>query len=251
MAPFLLITDLDNTLVGDDSALQELNSVLQPHRQQYGTQLVYSTGRSLTSYRQLASQKPLLPPDILVSAVGTEIYYSDRDTPDPLWSEKLSQGWDREQIVAAAAHFSDLTPQPDSEQRPFKVSYYLTEQAAEEVIPQLQAMLHDRDLNIQFIYSGGKDFDVLPAHANKGNAMTFVRQQLGVDPSRTIACGDSGNDLALFVDREERGIVVGNAMPELLMWHHANPNPNRYLATGRCAGGILEGLRHFGFLPQS
>ena len=246
--PFLFITDLDNTLVGDDDAMAELNRQLEQHRQQYGTKIVYSTGRSLTSYRHLRQEKSMLEPDLLVAAVGTEIYLSGGDTPDPAWSEKLSQGWDRDTVVATAAHFADLTAQPESEQRPFKVSYFVTEEAAVEVVPQLEASLHDRGLDVQVIFSGGQDLDVLPRQANKGMAMTFVRQHFDIEPARTIACGDSGNDLALFVDRAEFGIIVGNARLELLQWHQAHPQPNRYLASAACAAGILEGLRHFGFL---
>lgn len=246
--PFLLITDLDNTLVGDDAAMADLSRQLEQHRQQYGTRIVYSTGRSLTSYRHLTSEKSMLQPDILVSAVGTEIYHAAEGEPDPTWSAKLSEGWDRDAVVSTAAHFADLAPQSDTEQRPFKVSYFLTEQAAVEVVPRLKELLHDRGLDTQVIFSGGIDLDILPRHANKGMAMTFVRQTLGVAATDTIACGDSGNDLALFVDREEYGVIVGNARPELLEWHHANPSPNRYLATAYCAGGMLEGLKHFGFL---
>ncbi len=247
MNPFLFVTDLDNTLVGDDAAMAELNRRLERHRNEYSTQIVYSTGRSLVLYRQLTTEKPLLEPDVLISGVGTEIYYGNSDTPDPVWAEKLSQRWDRDEVVACAAHFADLTPQPETEQRPFKVSYFLTEKAAVEVLPQLEEVLGDRGLDIQLIYSGSQDLDILPRQANKGMAMTFVRQNLGVDPTRTVACGDSGNDIALFASRPEYGIIVGNAMPELLQWHHANPNPNRYLARAHCAGGILEGLCHFGF----
>lgn len=248
VTPFLLVTDLDNTLVGDDRAMADLNRQLAEHRQQYGTQIVYSTGRSLSSYRQLTDEKILLEPDILVSAVGTEVYYRACGEPDSTWSAKLAYGWDRDQVIASAAHFADLTPQSDSEQRPFKASYFLTEQAAVEVIPQLESLLRDRGLDVQLVYSGGKDLDILPRQANKGMAMTFVRESLGVAPEQTIACGDSGNDLALFVDRAERGVIVGNARPELLQWHHANPNPNRYLAKSFCAAGVLEGLSYFGFL---
>ena len=248
MKPFLFVTDLDHTLVGNDRAMSDLNYQLEAHRQQYGTKIVYSTGRSLTSYRQLSTEKTLLQPDILICAVGTEIYHQGGDTPDPIWSQMLSQGWKREQIVNNAARFVDLTPQPDSEQRPFKVSYFLSEQAAIEVLPDLEALLAEQKLEVQVIYSGGKDLDLLPRQANKGMAMAFIRQYLEFDPLQTVACGDSGNDVALFRDRPERGIIVGNARPELLQWHQANPNRNRYLALAECAGGILEGLQHFGFL---
>jgi len=241
--PFLFITDLDHTLVGDDLAMADLNRQLEHHRQQFGTKIVYSTGRSPLLYQQLRTEKSLLEPDSLVLSVGTQIYHNG--TLDATWSAKLAQGWSRDGAIAAASHFTDLTPQPDSEQSDFKVSYYLTEQAAIAVLPQLAASLQARGIDAQVIFSGGKDLDILPRQANKGMAMTYVRQHLGFDPADTVACGDSGNDLALFVDRPERGIIVGNARPELLQWHHANPSSTRYLATAHCAAGILEGMRYF------
>jgi sucrose-6-phosphatase len=211
VSKFLLVTDLDHTLVGDDQALAELNQRMTKHRQEYGSLFVYATGRSPILYQELKDEKHLLDPDALIAAVGTEIYREGSSTPDAQWSEQLSQGWDREEIVATAAHFADLVPQADTEQRPFKVSYFLTEEAAEEVLPQLETLL-------------------------------------SIDPSRTVVCGDSGNDIALFQNGQERGIIVGNARSELLQWHLANPNPNRYMAKAHCAAGILEGLAHFGFL---
>ncbi|MCY7278450.1 MAG: HAD family hydrolase, partial [Phormidesmis sp. CAN_BIN44] len=56
MTQFLLVTDLDNTLVGDDRALDILNQRLTQCRQVNGVKLVYSTGRSLTSYQQLSTE---------------------------------------------------------------------------------------------------------------------------------------------------------------------------------------------------
>jgi len=41
--PFLFVTDLDNTLVGDDQALAELNRQLSQHRTEHGTKIVYAT----------------------------------------------------------------------------------------------------------------------------------------------------------------------------------------------------------------
>ncbi len=248
MAAFLLVTDLDHTLVGDDPAMAELNNQLDEHRRQHGTTIVYSTGRSLTSYRQLKAEKSMLDPDVLIVSVGTEIYLENRDSPDPSWAKVLSVDWNRDRVVAIADQFN-LTPQPTSEQRPFKISYFLAQAIAVELLPKLQALLDAQGVDAQLVYSGSKDLDILPRRANKGKAMTFLRKQLDIAPDRTVACGDSGNDLSMFCDRPERGIIVGNAMPELLTWHHTNPNANRYLAEKTCAGGILEGLHHFGFLP--
>lgn len=248
MSPFLFVTDLDNTLVGDDQALVELNRQLNQHRGEYGTKIVYATGRSPTLYRQLQAEKQLLEPDAFIAAVGTEIYLNGSDTPDPTWSERLSQAWNRDLVVATTAHFADLVPQPDSEQRPFKVSFFLTEAIAMEVLPQLESLLQERGLDTKLIYSTGQDLDILPRHSDKGLAMQFLRQQWGIEPEQTVVCGDSGNDIALFSVGEERGIIVGNASSELLQWHNANPAGYRHLAKASYAGGILEGLKHFGFL---
>lgn len=248
MAQFLFVTDLDNTLVGDDEALAILNQKLTDHRNDHGTKVVYSTGRSLTLYRELEAEKSLIPPDILVLSVGTEIYMAESTTPDPQWSTQLSAGWNRSEIVTIAEGFPDLTPQPASEQTPFKASYFLDESAAEAVLPKLEEALKVYGLEVQVIYSSGVDLDILPRTANKGAATAFLQQQLGLAADQTVVCGDSGNDLSLFRDVQSRGVIVGNARPELLDWHHANPSGDRYLAQAHCAGGILEGLHYFGFL---
>lgn len=248
MAPFLFVTDLDNTLVGNDAALTELNRRLAQHRQEHGTRIVYATGRSLSLYQQLKIEKELLEPDALVLSVGTVIYHQGSEVPDPGWSSKLSQNWDREQVTTVAASFTELTPQPASEQGTFKVSYYLAQAAAPTVLPQLEEQLKAQGLDIRLVYSSGQDLDVLPRHGNKGTATAFLRDNFGMLPARTVVCGDSGNDIALFEAGDGYGIIVGNAQPELLDWHQTNPSEYRYLASAHCAGGILEGLQALRFL---
>jgi sucrose-6F-phosphate phosphohydrolase len=242
----LLITDLDNTLVGDLAALNLLNDRLMQSRQQQETLLVYSTGRSLTSYRHLCSTVSLLPPDVLITAVGTEIYQGNGAHLHTQWSAHLKQSWDRTLVQEIAGHFIVLEPQPDSEQRPFKVSYFLDAAIADPVMTELSGALESQGLCCQLIYSGGKDLDILPQNADKGKAMQFVQTQFEIDDLHTVACGDSGNDIALF--RQNRGIIVGNAQPELLNWHYQNPASHRYLATAHFAAGILEGLAYFEML---
>ncbi|MBW4620417.1 MAG: sucrose-phosphate phosphatase [Cyanosarcina radialis HA8281-LM2] len=248
MQQFLFVTDLDNTLVGDDAALKELNSRLDRHRQEQATKIVYATGRSPTLYHQLSQEKQLLPPDALIASVGTEIYLNGHETPDPQWTERLAQKWDRDLVTSIAAHFADLVLQPETEQRPFKVSYYLSEEVAVEVLPRLELLLKERELDVKLIYSGGQDLDILPQLGDKGLAVKFLQQCWEIDPVQTVVCGDSGNDISLFSVGEERGIIVGNARPELRLWHDINPASSRYLANSNYAQGIIEGLMYFGFL---
>ena len=248
MNPFLFVTDLDNTLVGDDAALKQLNQKLAYHRQQYNSKIVYATGRSLYLYRLLAEAKSLLPPDALITAVGTEMYFDRQQSEyDPEWAEILAQGWDREEIVAIASQFEHLQSQPNSEQNPYKISYYLAEAVAEETIEQLSAALKEAGFNIKLIYSAGQDLDLLPKNGDKGLAVQFLRRKWNIAPERTIVCGDSGNDISMF-EGQEKGLIVANAKPELLQWYENNNSDSNYLAKSNCAGGIIEGLEHFSFI---
>ncbi len=248
MTPFLFVTDLDNTLVGDDGALKLLNERLSDHRQQYGTKIVYATGRSLFLYRQLASEKPLLPPDALITSVGTEIYLNhNKNNWCKQWAAVLSQGWNREAVVAIASKYGDLVPQSTTEQGKFKVSYYLTP-AAVEVVTKLKYEIAQNNLNIKVIYSGSTDLDLLPKQGDKGLAVKFLQQNWGIEDHFTVCCGDSGNDIALFSVESRRGIIVGNAKQELRQWYEDNLTDYLYLAKGDYAAGILEGLQHFNFL---
>lgn len=244
----LLVTDLDHTLVGDDRSLEQLNLVLDRYRQTYGTKIVYATGRSKTSYQELAIAKSLLTPDALIVSVGTEIYIETATHAEPAWVDHLSINWYRDRIVAIASRFADLEPQPPAEQRPFKVSYYLSASVAAAVVPQLQELLSQQDLDAEIIYSGSRDLDILPRGGDKGKAVQFLRQRWQIDPLETVVCGDSGNDISLFKYGEERGIIVGNAQSELRLWYELHPVNYHYLAVADCAGGILEGLRYFRFV---
>ena len=179
---------------------------------------------------------------------GTEMYFGDdRSEFDSEWAEILAQGWNREEIVEIASQFEHLQSQPNSEQNPFKISYYLAEAVAKETIAQLRSALNQRGYTVKLIYSAGQDLDLLPKNGDKGLAVKFLRQKWGIAPEQTIVCGDSGNDISMFRG-EEKGLIVGNAKPELLQWYRSNAGDNHYLANHPCAGGILEGLKHFNFL---
>ncbi len=250
MSKFLFVTDLDHTLIGDDQALEKLNQILQQHREEYETKIVYATGRSPELYQLLTTEKKMLVPDALVASVGTEIYYQIGTQSDQEWAEIISPGWNRTQIVEIGHSFQELTLQPELEQRPFKVSYFFTEKTGKEILPQLEKILRDRDLDVKLIYSGGAYLDILPRHADKGLAVQYLRRNWGIDPIRTVVCGDSGNDISMFNMGIERGIIVANVQPELRQWYNNNLAEHRYLAKSYCAGGIIEGLKYFGFIKN-
>nr|WP_254434445.1 sucrose-phosphate phosphatase [Dolichospermum sp. UHCC 0352] len=251
VAKFLFVTDLDQTLVGDDLALKKLNQWLSKQRRIDGTVICYTTGRSLPLYQQLIAQKELLEPDILVLATGTEIYYPGSETPDSEWTNKISLGWDREQVIEITSRFPCLVPQSPLEQTDFKVSYYTNTKGLSVTLPRLKAIWQNHGLAVQMIDAfGGAFLDILPESANKAASAVFVQQRLGFTNEQTVICGDSSNDLAMFENMLCPAIIVGNAQPEILEWHENSPPGNRYLAKSHFANGILEGLKYFGFYRE-
>jgi sucrose-6-phosphatase len=242
----LLVTDLDNTLVGDDEATAKLNQWLFHSREQ--VYLAYSTGRSYDSARRLMAERSLLEPDSWITAVGTEIY--TQQSLDPTWAGHLSADWDRKAVVALAEGCKALELQPEPDQGRWKVSFYLQNLAEAPTLGELQEQLNASRLSAQVIFSGSRDVDIVPITGNKGNATTYLRRKLNMLPEETLVCGDSGNDISLY-QQQERGVIVGNALPELLSWHAQAGQPHHYRARANYAWGILEALAHFQFLDRS
>ncbi len=238
---YLLVTDLDNTLVGDPESTLRLNRWIVQRRNRLA--LVYATGRSYPSARTLKKQADLLEPDYWITGVGSEIYYQNQ--LDRHWADQISQDWDWETVWSIAMGCAELTPQDSDNQNPWKASFSLAPSEAPWLIPKLQTLFHQANLPVQLIYSGNQHLDILPQESGKGLATNYVRQKLNITPQRTIACGDSGNDLTLF-EQPTLGVLVGNSQPDLLTWYNHHQSPRLYLAQAHYAAGIWEGLEAHG-----
>lgn len=237
MSHLLLATDLDGTLIGDDGATHRLNEIVEELRETKGLKLAYVTGRSPELFNELRKEKSLLMPDALVTAVGTEIYI-DGELIDE-WLHVAN--WDEVQIKDMLSRYSSLRLQPATEQRKFKLSYFLEDnyQLVENIRDQL------RDLPVNVVYSMSLYLDILPEGVNKGSALQFLADKWGIDTANVYACGDSGNDIDMLAS--SNAIVVGNAKDELLRWME-NHTENTYKAKGNFASGIIEGLEHYRIL---
>jgi sucrose-6-phosphatase len=240
---FLLITDLDDTLVGNDRATIKLNQKLLTVRE--NLYLIYATGRSSDFAKQLKVEKQLLEPDYWVTGVGTEIFNEEKK--DPVWADKLSQQWNRDAIVSVTRSFPDLIPQSLQEQNPFKISFCLNRPQNSSILKELQTELDRSNLIYKIIFSSNRDVDILPHNADKGLAISYLRERLQIPAELTLVCGDSGNDISLF-QQGTLGVIVSNARSELIDWYSSNKQPNLYLASSPYAEGILEGLRYFKLL---
>lgn len=237
---FLLVTDLDNTLVGDAQATLALNQKLATIRDRLC--LIYATGRSYKSARRLKHQEQLLEPDYWVTGVGTEIH--DQEKPDLAWASWLDENWNREAIAKLVQSFPELISQPNREQNPRKLSYFLRSTLAESILATLRLKLSQSSLPAHVIFSSNEDVDILPVRSDKGLAVSYLREKLQISPEVTIVCGDSGNDISLF-QHSMLGVIVRNAQPELLEWYQQHGQTSHYRAQSAYAWGIIEALFHF------
>ncbi len=236
----MLITDIDNTLVGDDDAMRRLFGLLEEHKQTLAWGV--ATGRSLELTIEVMTEYNFPTPDIMICSVGTEIYYGPDFRIDKGWQKHISWQWQAEAIKQALADLDYLVFQEAEGQRSHKISYYLEEK--EGRLQRVYDALERGKLRCQVIFSHGQFLDILPLRASKGKAIEYLIQKYAFSPRRLMVAGDSGND-ADMIDGRTRGLVVGNHSEEL---EHLRDRPNVYFSPESYAGGIIDGLRHYGFI---
>jgi sucrose-phosphate synthase len=188
---------------------------------------------------------PHLPrPDFIISDVGSEIYWPEGDNvyvKDCGFQDYITENWDRTRIMVVLNKFASLKFQEPDKQRPTKVSFY-TSSGFNLALVQ-KALLEVGSCNA--IFSHGEFLDILPERASKAHAIRFVSEKLGIATEAIATSGDSGNDRDML--SEYKGIVVGNYARDL---EDLRGHANVYFASASYAAGVLEGLRHYGFLPS-
>ena len=236
----LMITDIDNTLVGDDQSMRELFWLLRERRQDLAWGV--ATGRSLELTLDAMTIHNFPMPDILICSVGTEIYYGPDLRHDRSWQQHISYQWKAEAIKEALSSFEFLVFQEAEGQRSHKISYYLEEKGGR--LKAIQEVLKQNRLRCQTVYSHGQFLDILPIRASKGKAIDYIRYKFDFSPREVMVAGDSGNDEDM-ISSAARGLVVGNHSEEL---DKLRRKPNIYFSPETYAAGIIDGLKHYGFL---
>jgi sucrose-phosphate synthase len=244
----LLITDIDNTLLGDDEALDRLKEILRQNRSRMGFGV--ASGRALELITEVLEAHQLDEIDVVIAAVGTQIYYGRDLAPDKGWASHLRSRWYPDRIREALDKLPFLFLQKEGHtQQEFKISYDLDESIApEEALPQIHEALAQARAAHSLIFSHGVFVDILPYRASKGKAVRYLSGKWNVALERVATAGDSGNDADMLTG-QTAGIVVGNHDEELQNLKNARSG-RVYFAQAHCAGGIIEGLQHYGLIKQ-
>ena len=237
----LLIVDIDNTLIGDNESLEKLKEILKEQYEHLGFGI--ATGRDYQAARDVLEEYGVPVPDVMITSVGTEIYYGSEEYFDKGWSKYISRRWRSEKIKKALEAFDELELQGYAgSQRDHKISYNLKEGAsAEGLLDRVRSALEEHRCAVNLVFSHESLLDVLPYRASKGNAVKHVGWKWQIDFNRIITAGDSGNDRDMLIG-PMKGIVVSNheeSMGEL------KSSRKIYFAREECAEGIIDGLKHY------
>lgn len=233
---YLLISDVDGTLLGDGCALAEFARWYESQRGRL--RLVYNSGRFVRSVLDSVESTDLPEPDAVIGGVGTEIECFATRTAVGNWFSHC-EGWQPLRICSVLARYDELELQPAHLLSDYKISYYVRG-ASVELIEEIRRRLAAASCHVELVYSSNRDLDVLPSGVNKGSAAAFLASHWSYGSEGVIVSGDTTNDLAMFA-AGFRGIVVGNADGELKRLD----SPMIYQAARSHAAGVREGLAHW------
>jgi sucrose-6-phosphatase len=242
----LFATDLDGTLLGNPESAQRFKDAWESVPRNKRRCLVYNSGRSVKDTLSLIAARKLSQADYIIGGVGTEFH--DATTPGivPEFVAQFGEGWNLPLVEEIVGTTPGVERQPPEFLHPYKSSWYL-HRATREQIEALKHRLNEVGLHVTVVYSSLRYLDVLPSRADKGNALAWLCQRIGVPLDAVLVAGDTGNDSSMFLLDGVKGIAVENAQPELL---EAVVKLPVFVATRVMADGVLEGLKHFGVIPD-
>lgn len=236
----MIITDIDHTLIGDPKALQEVLSLFKQHRHRVGFGL--ATGRTVDSAVKFLEEHGIPAPDILITSVGSEIYYGGNKIHDNGWTTHIRQKWDRRKIKELLSGLPFLKIQEDDCQKAFKISYYMDPEP--DYLNQIRDLLNKNRCFYNLIYSHDAYLDILPQRASKGKAVRYLSYKWEIPLENFLVCGDSGNDEEMLRG-DPKGVVVGNYSKEL---DKIKGKRGIYFSRKNYAAGIIDGIKHYRFL---
>jgi sucrose-phosphate synthase len=237
-----IFSDLDQNLLAVPEALDTFIKVIQDNRK--CSTFGIATGRRLDSALKELKRYNLPQPDVLITSLGTEIYYAPNLTKDTAWQEHIDYLWKPSIVRRVLSELPGLELQEKSEQSPFKVSYYIDTEKAPPV-EEIISLLHQNEQTINVFHSFGQYLDIVPVRASKGSALRWVANQWDIPFEHILTAGGSGADEDMMRGNT-LAVVVSNRHDEELS--DLTDLDHVYFARNAGAAGILEALDHYDFL---
>lgn len=236
----LLFTDLDGTLLNNDSKVSAGTKAFLDDFLAAGNKLILSSGRPIHSVLEVKNEAGLTQKGIfLICSNGTQVYDCDRECsilekrlPMAYVSYLQDQAQKYDLHIQTYQGNSIVTPAEDDVIQyyrrrihlPYIVSPNLIDALTENPFKMLAISLDDFDKleafrksiadwavnKIQTIYSSDMYLELFDWSAGKGNAVRFVCDCFGVPLADAYAAGDADNDISM-IEAAGTGIAMANA----------------------------------------
>ncbi|MGR8941091.1 MAG: HAD-IIB family hydrolase [Gammaproteobacteria bacterium] len=236
-----IFTAIDNTLLGDAEGLEQFIKVIRERRKKFLFGI--ATGRRLDSVLTVLKTHRIPMPDILITSLGTEIYFAPQLIADIAWTYHIDHLWTPQVLRRTIGGLPGLTPQAKNEQSRFKISYYYDSRVAPPM-EDILTILRQQELSVNATLSFGNFLDIVPARASKGQAIRYIARQWNIPLERILVTGGSGGDEDMLRGNT-LGVVVANRHREELSI--LGETEHVYFAERPHAGGILEAIEHYDF----
>lgn len=241
LSDILLVTDCDGTLLRGDKTVSDADRAAIAAWKAKGGKFTIATGRSLPTAAFLLESLPLDLPVILYN--GAMLY--DPIAKRPLWTAEIPPeahiaAEKAAKRFSASAGMEVLTPEglyavrvtPMIEEHLGGLQKVLYRKASfaelgqkrwlkvmialpEEEMDALRAFLEGLCVpGVRFVRSERYYFEMLPAMASKGAALTALCARCGISLAHTVAIGDCDNDLEML-EAAGAGYAVANAYPSV------------------------------------
>ena len=240
-----LFSDLDQNLLGNPDLLKEFVHVLKQNR----SRIIFgiATGRRLDSALKVLKQYAIPLPDVLITSLGTEIYYNPGLNRDKAWSNHIDHMWNRRKVLSVLNELTGLELQPKLEQSKYKISFYYDAAIAPDV-NGINNLLHQHEQSANVVLSFGQYLDVVPVRASKGFALRWFADMWGIPVENILAAGGSGADEDMMRGNT-KSVVVANRHNEELS--ELVDTDNIYFADRPFAAGILQAIEHYDFFRNN
>ncbi len=237
-----VFADLDLALVGEDDALKELGGLLRRERKTCAFGI--ATGRPLESALRVIRRHGIPAPDILITALGTEIHYGRELVLDDWWAGHIDHQWNPRKVRRVMSKVEGIELQPREQQSAFKVSYFYDPESGPK-LEEIQTLFYQAELSVNIVVSFGQYLDVLPARASKGLALRYAADIYDIPLERILVAGGSGSDLDMMRGNTLAVIVADRHDDELAELTELD---RVYVPEAKHAGGILEAIEMFDFM---
>lgn len=236
----LVFSDLDGTLLNNESKISPATKEAIASMSRKGHKLILTSGRPLNSILEVKEKAGLTDPGMLIISNNGALVY-DCDTKKALAEYRINSDDMRELLQEASVMgiychaYTDthiIAPAETAELRFYTERIHLPVKIVEDVaaaLPQgsfkiMVIDLHDKKKleafrekissccngRIQSVFSNDRYLELLPFQAGKGNAVRFVCDYFHVPLTHAYACGDAENDISML-EAAGIGVAMQNA----------------------------------------